>query len=96
MNDVMQTLFNYILDTSLETYYKKTKYAEWSKKRDAVGRKLWEQLTPDQRTLLEELQQGYDRAEICELEAMFLAAFDQCMALTRAHSAEYSPHQLSF
>lgn len=43
--------------------------------RDGIGRRLWEQLAEEQRSLLEELQRAYDRAQKRELELMFLATF---------------------
>ena len=52
-----------------------------------MGRRLWEQLEGEQRALLEELQRAYDYAQMAELEAMYLAAFDQCAALHRPHTA---------
>ena len=42
---------------------------------------------PEQRELLEELQRAYDYAQMEELEAMFLASFDQCKALALSHCA---------
>lgn len=85
MDELMQELFYYILEHTLERYYPCTAYAQWRAKRDAVGRTLWEQLSPAQKGLLEELQRSYDRTENCELEAMYLAAFDQCAALLSGH-----------
>lgn len=87
MDKLMEPLYDYILDSTLEEYYKETAYQKWQKRRDAVGRELWEQLPPAQRQLLEEVQRAYDRTAGCELEAMFLAAFDECMSLTRRHTA---------
>ena len=86
MDAVMQELFYYIIENTLERYYSCTAYEQWRDKRDAVGRELWEQLPPAQKRLLEELQRSYDRTENCELEAMFLAAFDQCAALLSGHA----------
>ena len=37
---------------------------------DEIGRKLWSQLLPEQRELLEELQRAYDYAQMEEMEAV--------------------------
>lgn len=87
MNKLMESLYDYILDHTLEQYYKETDYYRQHEKRDAVGRKLWEQLPPNQRLLLEEVQRAYDSTADCELEAMFLAAFDEWSALSQRHTA---------
>ena len=87
MTKLMETLYDYILDNTLEQYYNETAYHEWYEKRETVGRELWEQLAPDHKRLLEELQRAYDRTQMAELEAMFLASFDQCKSLARSHSA---------
>ena len=85
MDDLMQALYNHIIDNLLEKYYSQTAYEERCSKRDEIGRTLWEQLPPDQRKLLEQLQRAYDYAQLAELEAMFLASFDQCKFLALSH-----------
>ena len=85
MDEPMQALFNDITDRLLEKYYPKTDFAQCCKVRDEIGRTLWSQLPPEQRELLEELQRAYAQME--ELEAMFLASFDQCKALALSHCA---------
>lgn len=87
MDELMQALFNDITDRLLEKYYPQTAYAERCKVRDETGRRLWEQLSPDQKVLLEDLQRAYDSTQMAELEAMFLASFDQCKSLALSHSA---------
>ena len=87
MDEIMQVLFNDVIDRLLQKYYDQTAYAARSKSRDEIGRRLWTQLPPSQRALLEELQRAYDAAQMAELEAVFLAAFDQCKTLARSHSA---------
>ena len=87
MDELMQALFNHITEHLLENYYLQTDYAERRKVRDEIGRTLWEQLPPDQKALLEELQRAYDYTQMAELEAMFLASFDQCKSLALSHSA---------
>jgi len=87
MTKLMKVLYDYILECTLDQYYKETDFYKQRAKRDAVSRTLWEQLSPDQRLLLEEVQQAYDNTAACELEAMFLAAFDGGCALSRRHSA---------
>ena len=87
MDELMQALFNDITDRLLGKYYPQTAFAERCATRDSIGRKLWEQLPPDQKALLEQLQTAYDYAQMAELEAMFLASFDQCKSLALSHSA---------
>lgn len=86
MDELMQALFNDITDRLLEKYYPQTAYIENCKTRDEIGRKLWTQLPPEQRAQLEELQRAYDYAQMAEMEAMFLAAFDQCKSLALSHA----------
>ena len=87
MDEPMQALFNDITDRLLEKYFPQTAYAERCEARDEIGRRLWEQLPPGQRDLLEQLQRAYDYTQMAELEAMFLASFDQCKSLALSHSA---------
>ena len=49
MTKLMETLYDYILDNTLERYYNETAFHECYEKREAVGRELWEQLTPNWR-----------------------------------------------
>lgn len=86
MDELMQALFNDITDRLLESYYPRTAFAQRCKARDEIGRKLWAQLSPEQKAQLEELQRAYDFAQMAELEAMFLAAFDQCKSLALSHA----------
>ena len=87
MDELMQALFDHITDHLLEKYYGRTAYAERCANRDEIGRKLWEQLPSGQRDQLEALQRAYDHAQMAELEAMFLASFDQLKSLALSHSA---------
>lgn len=87
MDKLMQAIFDHILDDLLEKYYVQTAFAERAKARDEVGRRLWEQLEGEQRDLLEQLQRAYDYTQMAELEAMFLASFDEVNALHRQHIA---------
>ena len=84
MDDLM---FNDILDRLLEKYYGQTAYAQRRMRRDEIGCALWNQLSQDQKEQLEELQRAYDDVQMAELEAMFLASFDQCKSLALSHSA---------
>ena len=86
MDELMQALFDHITDHLLEKYYGQTAYTERCITRDEIGRKLREQLPSEQREQLEALQRAYDHAQMAELEAMFLASFDQLKALALAHS----------
>ena len=72
MDTLMQALFGHLMENQLALYYARTALAE---------------LEGEQRALLEELQRAYDYAQMAELEAMYLAAFDQCAALHRPHTA---------
>ena len=87
MGERMQALFDHITDHLLEKYYGQTAYTERRAVRDEIGRKLWEQLDPPQREQLEALQRAYDHVQMAELEAMFLASFNQCKSLALSHSA---------
>ena len=87
MDELMQALFDHITDHLLEKYYPQTAYSERHAAQDEIGRRLWEQLPPDQKALLEQLQRAYDYTQMAELEAMFLASFDQCKSLALSHSA---------
>ena len=87
MDELMQVLYDYVTASLLGKYYCKTAYAERAQARDEIGRRLWEQLEGEQRDLLEQLQRAYDYTQMAELEAMFLAAFDEVSALSRSHIA---------
>ena len=87
MDKLMQAILYHIEDDLLEAYCKQTAYAERRRARDLIGRKLWELLNEEQRKLLEELQEAYDSTQDAELEAMFLASFDEVNALYRRHIA---------
>ena len=87
MDKLMEAIFDHVLDELLEPYCTQTAYAERAQARDAIGRKLWEQLEGEQRDLLEQLQRAYDFTQMAELEAMFLASFDEVNALNRRHIA---------
>ena len=87
MDELMQTLFNDITDRLLEKYYPQTAYAERHEEQNRIGRTLWEQLPLEQKELLENLQRAYDSTQMAELEAMFLASFDQLKSLAFSHSA---------
>ena len=85
MDELMQALFDHITDHLLEKYYTQTAYAERRDTRDEIGRRLWEQLPPAQKEQLEQLQRAYDYPQMAELEAMFLASFDECKSLALTH-----------
>lgn len=85
MDAPMEALFNDITDRLLEKYYLQTDYRNRCRVRDEIGRRLWEQLPAEQRAQLEALQRAYDHTQMAELEAMFLASFDQCKSLALTH-----------
>ena len=87
MDELMQALYDHLTDHLLGKYYSQTAYAERREVRDEIGRTLWEQLPPEQREQLEALQRAYDNTQMAELEAMFLASFDQLKSLALSHSA---------
>ena len=87
MDELMQVLYDYATEHLLAKYYPQTPYEERRAARDEIGRRLWEQLPPAQKALLEELQRAYDVTQLAELEAMYLASFDQCKSLALSHSA---------
>lgn len=87
MDELMQVLYDHITEHLLGKYCDQTDYEERRTARDEIGRKLWEQLNPEQKEQLESLQRAYDHTQMAELEAMFLASFDQCKSLALSHSA---------
>ena len=87
MPDLMQTLFDYIIDHTLDTYCLQTKRASYAVYRDAASCKLQDHLTEEQQDLFEEFQKYSDKAQMEELYTMFLAAFDQSVALSRRRTA---------
>lgn len=87
MDELMQLLYNDITGRTMIKYYPQTEYEERRAEQDQIGRTLWEQLPPEQKELLEELQRAYDLTHLAELEAMFLASFDQLKSLAFSHFA---------
>ena len=87
MPDLMQTLFKYIIDHTLDTYCLQTKCGDDQLRRSMIYKELWDQLTEKQRELLEECDYHTYQIQRAELYAMFLAAFDQSAALSRRHIA---------
>ena len=87
MPDLMQTLFDYIIDHTLDAYCLQTKRMPYEVRRDSLSCKLQEQLTEEQRGIFEEYQNYVHQVQMEELYAMFLAAFDQSAALSRRHTA---------
>lgn len=85
MDELMQTLYSYIVEYTYDKYCLRSDYAALREIRDAMGQRLWEQLTERQRGLPEELRRAYDRAQKREPELMFPAAFDLGSALSRRH-----------
>jgi len=85
MPDLMQMLFDHIIDHTHEIYCLQTKRAMYQSNRDILRRKLEAQLTKEQQELFEEYRESTTQVEIEELYAMFLAAFDQSAALLRRH-----------
>ena len=87
MPDLMQTLFDYILDHTLDTYCLQTKRAMNEVYRNSASEKLQNQLTEEQQELFEEFQKYDHEVQMEELYAMFLAAFDQSASLFHRHTA---------
>ncbi|MBD5169843.1 MAG: hypothetical protein HDT20_07000 [Oscillibacter sp.] len=87
MNDLMQILFDYIIEQRLDTYCLQTKRREYQLEWNMAYQKLWDQLTREQRELLEECDSLTSQTHTAELYAMFLAAFDQSAALLQRHTA---------
>ena len=86
MSDLMQILFDYIIDHTHETYCLQTKRAMCKFYRDIARRRLEEQMSDEQKELFEEYQEYNMQVEMEELYAMFLAAFDQSAALLQRHT----------
>ena len=87
MKDIMQILFDYIIDYTHETYCLQTKRTAYSVLQDSARSKLEEQLTEEQLKLFDEFLEYSCKVEMEELYAMFLATFDQSAALLRRHTA---------
>lgn len=87
MKDLMQFLFDYIMDNTHSVYCLQTSHRVYTVQRNSVYNKLWGQLTDEQRKLLEEYDQYNNQVQMEELYAMFLAAFDQSAALLQRHTA---------
>lgn len=83
MPDLMQSLFDYIINNTHETYCQQTRRASYQVQRDRAYNDLWNQLTADQRELFEEYDFFSNQVQAEELYAMFLAAFGQRTALFR-------------
>lgn len=83
MPDLMQTLFDYIMDHTHETYCQQTRRASYEVQRERAYNKLWDQLTAEQRDIFEEYDYFKNEIQEEELYAMFLAAFDQKATLSR-------------
>lgn len=87
MHDLMQILFDYIIDNTHSVYCLQTRRREYDVQRNSAYNKLWNQLTGEQRKLFEEYDQYSNQVQMEELYAMFLAAFDQSAALLQRHTA---------
>ncbi|MBD5162660.1 MAG: hypothetical protein HDT14_11770 [Oscillibacter sp.] len=87
MHDLMQILFDYIIDNTHSVYCLQTRCREYEVQRKSAYKKLWDQLTAEQRELLEEYDRYSNEVQTEELYAMFLAAFDQSAALLQRHTA---------
>ena len=83
MDPVMRELFFQIIDHTLVNYYSMTGYYERESNRDKLCRQLEDQLTPDQRQLFDEIHIAYGYVQNSELEAVFLAAYDQLLTILR-------------
>ena len=87
MNNLMQIIFDHIMEQRLNTYCLQTRYREYQAEWNMTYKKLWEQLTDEQRKLLEKCDSLTSQTHAEELYAMFLATFDQSAALLQHHIA---------
>lgn len=87
MSEVMQILFDHIIDHTLDTYCLQTKRMQYQVSRDNLSRKLTAQLTEEQQEMFEEYQKYSHQTQMEELYAMFLASFDQSAALLSRHTS---------
>lgn len=83
MSPILQLLYDYVLEQPILAYYRKTGYDQRREAQEILTERLRRQLTPPQQDLLEELLLSCAATQSTELEAMFLAAFDHAMALSR-------------
>ncbi len=82
MKNIMQLLFDHILDRTYEFYLPHTKYMAYHMQQMAAERRLLEQLTPDQQSLFEEYQECRSNSDLETLYATFLASFDLGISLS--------------
>lgn len=87
MKDIMQILFDYIMNNTHSVYCLQTTHRVYDVQRKSAYNKLWDQLTAEQRKLFEEYDNFNNQMQTEELYAMFLAAFDQSAALLQRHTA---------
>lgn len=75
MTDLMQTLFDYILDNLVENYLPGPPYLKNAAALEAQDNALQKLLTPEQQAVLEKLQAAEHRRDLMELEAVFQATW---------------------
>ena len=83
MNDTLQAIYSHIMDDLLITYTQRTDYSDRSREWEQKYTLLREQLDGPRQALLEEIDEASNWRQAAELEALFLAAFDQFTALLR-------------
>lgn len=83
MNDTLQAIYNHIMDDLLITYTQRTDYSDRQREWGQKYEQLREQLDGPRQALLEEIDEASNWRQAAELEALFLAAFDQFTALLR-------------
>ena len=92
MPDLMQILFDYIIENTHEIYCQQTRRASYQVQQNRAYNELWDQLTASQRELFEEYDYFTNQMQTEELYAMFLAAFDQSAALSRLTDGKWPSH----
>lgn len=83
MNDTLQAIYDHIMADLLLGYTERTGYLDRSREWERRYSLLREQLSEPQQVLLEEIDEASNWRQAAELEALFLASFDQFTALLR-------------
>ena len=75
VTDLMQTLFDYTLESLVQNYFPGPAYLKNAAALEQQHSALLELLTPEQQALLEQLEIAEHRHNLMKLEAMFQATF---------------------
>ena len=83
MHPIHRILYDSIVESAILPYYRQTDYYQRREAQAQWEEHLQKRLSPSLLADLESFQLAVSRTQDAELEAMFLAAFDHAMALSR-------------